>query len=124
MGAFVVGDGGVVDEKEARRAEELMVLLGLYRFGLAWRRLLLDWRFVLVVIIIVIASGDPNFEDCVEICFDLVVVVVVVVGGRGRSLYVVLIFIFIFKGVGNAVGVIVIVVKLAIAEFRLSEFFE
>jgi len=123
MGALVVGDGRVVDEKEARRAKELIVLLGLHRFGFALRRLLLDRGLVFVIIVIVVVGGgDADFEDRVQICFDLIVVVVVIVGGGG-GFYVVVFVLFVIE-IFVAVALEFVVGRVIVAEFCCSECFE
>jgi hypothetical protein len=127
MGALVVGDGRVVDEKEACRAKELIVLLGLHRFGLALRRLLLDRGLVIVIVIVVIVvvgGGDADFEDRVQICFDLIVVFVVIVGGGGGGFYVVFVVFVIELFVGRVIVGMVIVGRVIVAELCCRECFE
>jgi hypothetical protein len=77
-----------VDEQEAVRAREFVLLFGLHGFGVAGRSDgLLRWGVpvFVFVFVFVVAGGDSILQDGVEVSFDVVVIFFVFVVAWGAS---------------------------------------
>jgi hypothetical protein len=88
VGTLAIVDCTGVDEQEAVRAREFVLLFGLHGFGVAGRSDgLLRWGVpvFVFVFVFVVAGGDSILQDGVEVSFDVVVIFFVFVVAWGAS---------------------------------------